>query len=37
MKNLAIIGASYLQMPLIEKAKQTGIKTHVFAFNSKTV
>lgn len=31
-KNLAIIGASYLQLPLIEKAKQMGYTTHVFAW-----
>ncbi len=30
MKKLAIIGASYLQEPLIEKAKSMGIETHVF-------
>ena len=32
MKKLAIIGASYLQEPLIEKAKKMGIETHVFAW-----
>ena len=31
-KKLAIIGASYLQEPLIEKAEQMGIETHVFAW-----
>lgn len=31
-KNIAIIGASYLQMPLIEKAKEMGYVTHVFAW-----
>ena len=31
-KRLAIIGASYLQMPLIEKAKEKGYETHVFAW-----
>lgn len=31
-QNLAIIGASYLQMPLIEKAKAMGYITHVFAW-----
>lgn len=30
--NLAIIGASYLQLPLIEKAKEIGYITHVFAW-----
>lgn len=32
MKKLAIIGASYLQEPLITKAKERGIETHVFAW-----
>lgn len=32
MKKLAIIGASYLQEPLIQKAKSMGIETHVFAW-----
>ena len=32
MKNIAIIGASYLQLPLILKAKQMGYTTHVFAW-----
>ena len=31
-KNLAIIGASYLQLPLIRKAKEMGYTTHVFAW-----
>lgn len=31
-RNLAIIGASYLQMPLINKAKEMGYITHVFAW-----
>lgn len=31
-KNFAIIGASYLQLPLIEKAKELGYSTHVFAW-----
>lgn len=31
-KNLAIIGASYLQEPLIQKAKEMGLETHVFAW-----
>lgn len=33
-KNLAIIGASYLQMPLINKAKEKGYTTHVFAWEA---
>lgn len=32
MKKLAIIGASYLQEPLIQRAKEKGIETHVFAW-----
>jgi len=31
MIKLAIIGASYLQVPLIRKARKMGIETHVFA------
>lgn len=34
---LAIIGASYLQLPLIEKAKKRGIETHVFAWAANDV
>lgn len=37
MKNLAIIGASYLQLPLIEKAKELGYTTHVFAWKANDV
>lgn len=37
MKNLAIIGASYLQLPLIEKAKMMGFTTHVFAWAANDV
>lgn len=32
MKKIAIIGASYLQLPLILKAKNLGYETHVFAW-----
>ncbi|MBR0466376.1 MAG: ATP-grasp domain-containing protein [Clostridia bacterium] len=32
MKKIAIIGASYLQEPLISLAKNMGIETHVFAW-----
>lgn len=32
MKKLAIIGASYLQNPLILEAKRMGLETHVFAW-----
>lgn len=35
--NLAIIGASYLQLPLIEKAKAMGYTTHVFAWAANDV
>lgn len=31
-RKLAIIGASYLQRPLVEKAKDMGLETHVFAW-----
>ena len=34
MKRLAIIGASYLQNPLILKAKEMGLETHVFAWKA---
>lgn len=37
MKKIAIIGASYLQEPLIEKAKSMGIETHVFAWKANDV
>ncbi|MCF0245658.1 MAG: ATP-grasp domain-containing protein [Ileibacterium sp.] len=33
-KKLAIIGASYLQLPLILKAKEKGLETHVFAWKA---
>ena len=36
-KHLAIIGASYLQLPLIEKAKHLGYTTHVFAWAANDV
>ncbi len=36
-KNLAIIGASYLQLPLILKAKEMGYITHVFAWKADDV
>lgn len=35
--NLAIIGASYLQLPLIEKAREMGYTTHVFAWAADDV
>ena len=37
MINLAIIGASYLQLPLIKKAKEMGYVTHVFAWKADDV
>lgn len=37
MNNLAIIGASYLQLPLIKKAKEMGFTTHVFAWAANDV
>ena len=37
MKQLAIIGASYLQAPLIQKAKELGCETHVFAWAADDV
>ncbi|HYX08158.1 MAG TPA: ATP-grasp domain-containing protein [Bacteroidales bacterium] len=37
MKKLAILGASYLQRPLVEKAKQMGLETHVFAWEKGNV
>lgn len=36
-KNLAIIGASYLQLPLIDKAREMGYTTHVFAWAANDV
>ena len=37
MKQLAIIGASYLQEPLIKRAKELGYETHVFAWAANDV
>ena len=37
MNDLAIIGASYLQLPLIKKAKELGYTTHVFAWAANDV
>jgi phosphoribosylaminoimidazole carboxylase (NCAIR synthetase) len=37
MKKLAIIGASYLQIPLVQKAKQMGLETHCFAWDEGAV
>jgi hypothetical protein len=35
MKKLAILGASYLQQPLVEKANAMGIETHCFAWDNE--
>ena len=37
MRKIAILGASALQVPLIEKAKSMGIETHVFAWASNDI
>lgn len=37
MKKVAIIGASYLQLPLVLKAKEIGIETHCFAWADRAV
>jgi biotin carboxylase len=37
MKKLAILGASYLQVPLIKKANDMGLETHVFAWEEGAV
>ena len=37
MIKIAIIGASYLQEPLIRRAKEMGIETHVFAWAANDV
>ncbi|MBQ9609854.1 MAG: ATP-grasp domain-containing protein [Lachnospiraceae bacterium] len=37
MKKIAIIGASLFQEPLIKKAKDSGLETHVFAWASDDV
>lgn len=37
MKKIVIIGASYLQLPLVEKAKEMAIETHVFAWEDGAV
>lgn len=36
-KKIAILGASYLQVPLIEKAREMGIETHVFAWEQGAI
>lgn len=37
MKKLAIIGGSYLQLPLVKKAKRMGVETHCFAWEDGAV
>jgi len=34
MKKIAILGASYLQLPLVQKAKELGYETHCFAWDN---
>jgi len=36
-KKIVIIGASYLQFPLVEKAKEMGLETHVFAWEDEAI
>ena len=37
MKKLAVIGASYLQLPVVKKAKEMGIEVHCFAWREGAV
>lgn len=37
MRKLAIIGASYLQLPLVKKAAEMGLETHCFAWEAGAV
>lgn len=37
MKKLAVIGASYLQLPLVKKAKEIGLEVHCFAWTEGAV
>lgn len=37
IKKIIIIGASYLQLPLLKKAKDMGIETHVFTWGEGAV
>lgn len=36
-KKIVIIGASYLQLPLVKKARELNLETHVFAWESGSV
>jgi biotin carboxylase len=37
MKKIAIVGASYLQLPLVKRAKEMGFETHCFAWEEGAV
>lgn len=37
LKRLAVIGASYLQLPLVKKAKEMGLEVHCFAWEECAV
>lgn len=37
IKKLAVIGASYLQLPLVQKAKEMGLEVHCFAWEEGAV
>lgn len=37
MKKIAVIGASYLQLPLVKKAKEMGLEVHCFAWEEGAV
>lgn len=37
MKKIAIIGASYLQLPLVQKANEIGLETYCFAYEEGAV
>lgn len=37
MKKIAIIGASYLQLPLVKKAKELGLEVHCFAWDKEAI
>lgn len=36
-QKLAVIGASYLQQPLVEKANEMGLEVHCFAWEEGAV
>lgn len=36
-KKLAVIGASYLQLPLVRKAQEMGLEVHCFAWEDGAV